>query len=289
VSSLLRPPPVRVEAVNPRASAGIAALVDADPIVNVVVTARLRSARSLDPRHLGGALLAARAPSGELTGAALYGGNLLPVGGGPEEWRALGGHLAGTRRACSSIIGRSAAVEGMWEVLGRSWDAPRAIRAVQPLLVLDRDDDLPRGDGRVRPVRGGEIDRYLPAAAAMFTEELGQSPYRTTGAAADYRRRVAGLIDAGRAFAIFDGAGEVVFKADIGATSRHTCQVQGVWVRPGQRGQGIGTAALAAVLRHALTLAPTVSLYVNDFNAPARRMYARLGLRRVATLSTILF
>ena len=51
----------------------------------------------------------------------------------------------------------------------------------------------------------------------------------------------------------------------------------------------MGSAALPAVLRHALTLAPTVSLYVNDFNTPARRMYARLGLREHAVLSTILF
>src|SRR3954467_4082008 len=139
----------------------------------------------------------------------------------------------------------------MWEVLARSWDAPRAIRAVQPLLLLDRDDDLPRGDGRVRPVRGGEIDRSLPAAAAMFTEELGMSPYRTTGAA-DYRRRVAGMIDSGRAFAIFAAGGDVGFKADVGVVSPRTCQVQGVWVRPELRGQGIGGAALAVVLRHAL-------------------------------------
>jgi predicted GNAT family acetyltransferase len=62
-----------------------------------------------------------------------------------------------------------------------------------------------------------------------------------------------------------------------------------VWVRPQFRGRGIGRAALAVVLRHALTLAPTVSLYVNDFNTPARRMYDRLGLRQVATLSTVLF
>jgi predicted GNAT family acetyltransferase len=46
---------------------------------------------------------------------------------------------------------------------------------------------------------------------------------------------------------------------------------------------------LAAVLARALTLAPTVSLYVNDFNEPARRMYRRLGMRQVATLSTVLF
>jgi uncharacterized protein len=154
--------------------------------------------------------------------------------------------------------------------------------------VLDRTTIPSLGDRRVRRVRPDEIERYLPAAAAMFTEELGVSPFESTSPA-DYRRRVAGLIAEGRAFAVVDDDGAVAFKADIGSVSPHTCQLQGVWVRPDRRGAGLGTAALAEVLRHALTLAPTVSLYVNDFNTPARRMYARLGMRQIATLSTVLF
>jgi predicted GNAT family acetyltransferase len=46
---------------------------------------------------------------------------------------------------------------------------------------------------------------------------------------------------------------------------------------------------MAAVIEHALRLAPSVSLYVNDFNEPARRLYDRLGLREVGILSTVLF
>ena len=59
-------------------------------------------------------------------------------------------------------------------------------------------------------------------------------------------------------------------------------------MRPDLRGRGLGTAALAAVVEHALTLAPTVSLYVNDFNIAARRMYATPRHAQVATLATVL-
>jgi uncharacterized protein len=288
VSSVLRPPAPRVEPLTDRSRAELLRLADEDPYVNSVIRARLEAAGAVDPRRLGGIVLATRDHAGGLTGALFSGGNLLPVGGGPDEWRTLAGHLLDAPRVCSSIIGRARAVDALWQVLSREWDEPRAVRAAQPLLVLDRDSRPRRGDRRVRRIRREELDCYVPAAAAMFAEELGISPYRITSAG-DYRRRVAGLIDAGRAFGIIDRDGEVVFKADIGAVSPHTCQVQGVWVRPDQRGQGIGGAALAEVLREALTLAPTVSLYVNDFNQPARRMYERLGMRQVATLSTILF
>ena len=82
----------------------------------------------------------------------------------------------------------------------------------------------------------------------------------------------------------------MVFKAELAVVTRRTAQVQGVWVAPEWRGRGIATAAMAAVVRDALLrVAPTVSLYVNDFNLPARRVYERCGFRPVGTLATVLF
>jgi predicted GNAT family acetyltransferase len=46
---------------------------------------------------------------------------------------------------------------------------------------------------------------------------------------------------------------------------------------------------MATVIEQALRVAPSVSLYVNDFNLPGRRLYERLGMRQVGTLSTVLF
>ena len=44
----------------------------------------------------------------------------------------------------------------------------------------------------------------------------------------------------------------MVFKAELAVVTRHTAQVQGVWVAPEWRGRGLGTAAVAAVIRDAL-------------------------------------
>ncbi len=119
----------------------------------------------------------------------------------------------------------------------------------------------------------------LPASVAMFTEEVGVSPLGADGGAA-YRARVAELIALGRAFARIED-GRVMFKAEIGAVTPHACQVQGVWVRPELRGRGFAVAGMAAVVQEALrTIAPVVSLYVNDFNAPARAVYRKVGLHR---------
>jgi predicted GNAT family acetyltransferase len=143
-------------------------------------------------------------------------------------------------------------------------------------------------DPLVRPVRPDEVDRLFPASVAMYTEEVGVSPLGDDGGRG-YRSRVAELVRGGRAFArvIND---KVVFKAELAVITRHTAQVQGVWVDPQWRGKGLATAGLATVVREALhRYAPTVSLYVNAFNAPARRVYERLGFRRVGTFATVLF
>lgn len=288
MSPLLRRSVSQVEQLADDGRGEFERLVDADPYVNAVLSTRLRQVRGLGANVFGGEVFAVRDAEGRIAAAAVHGRNLLPVGGAEQDWQVLAEHLAGRPAPSISIVGRAAAVRAMWQLLEPHWGPARALRPCQPLLVLDRAVDAVRCDPRVRAVRPDELARYLPAAAAMFTEELGVPPEQGSGLA-DYRQRVAALIRDGRAFAIFDAEGAVVFKADLGAVSAQTCQVHGVWVRPELRGRGIGTPALAAVIQHALTLAPTVSLYVNDFNTAARRLYERLGMRQMAELATILF
>ncbi len=143
-------------------------------------------------------------------------------------------------------------------------------------------------DPLVRRVRPDELNVLMPACVAMFTEEVGVSPMAGDGGAT-YRARVSELIRAGRAFARFEN-GRVIFKAEIGSATPHACQVQGVWVDPECRGQGLASAGMASVVLEAQrSIAPVVSLYVNDFNAPARAAYRRTGFAQVGTFMSVLF
>ena len=84
-------------------------------------------------------------------------------------------------------------------------------------------------------------------------------------------------------------SGEVVFKAGLGAVTADVTQIQGVWMNPGYRGQGLSAGYMAAVVEKARTLAPVTSLYVNGFNLRARSTYERVGFRQVGTFATVLF
>jgi predicted GNAT family acetyltransferase len=274
--------------LSERDAAAIHELVAQDPVLNCVLAARLLGGADLDPARLGGFLWGL--PDGAMPGlraAAFHGGNLIPVGSDLAALETLADQISRTPRGCSSIVGEAGAVAVMWQVLSRRWGQARTVRERQPFLTTGRCPAL-AADPAVRLVRPAELRRFLPAAIAMFTEELGVSPV-SPESGTGYRARVANLLATGRAFARFDDRGQVEFKAEIGALTPHTAQIQGVWVRPDRRGRGIGTQAMAAVLQHSLRLAPTVSLYVNDFNLPARRMYERLGMRQTNTLSTVLF
>jgi predicted GNAT family acetyltransferase len=44
---------------------------------------------------------------------------------------------------------------------------------------------------------------------------------------------------------------------------------------------------MAAVVQLARSIAPTVSLYVNDYNLPARSTYLRVGFEDVGEFATI--
>ena len=49
----------------------------------------------------------------------------------------------------------------------------------------------------------------------------------------------------------------------------------------------LAAPAMAAVVELARTVVPTVSLYVNDYNRPARATYRRVGFAQVGEFATI--
>jgi predicted GNAT family acetyltransferase len=263
----------------------VLALCDRDAVTNVFVSSRIRAA-GLDPARLGAQLWGYQ-EGGRLVSLCYAGANLVPVAATPAAVVAFAERARLQGRRCSSIVGPAAAVGEMWRLLAPYWSRPREIRAVQPVMSISRAP-LAQPDPLVRTVSIDELDVLLPACIAMFTEEVGISPIGPDGGAG-YRARVTELIRAGRSFARIEG-GQVVFKAEIGAVTPHACQVQGVWVPPGMRGRGHAVHGMAAVAAEAMrSIAPVVSLYVNDFNAPARAAYRRVGFTEDGAFMSVLF
>ncbi len=271
--------------LSPRDLKQVERVLERNPVAHCFVSSRIRVS-GLDSWRLGGEVWG-WSEGGVLSSLLYLGANLVPVETTPESRRAFADRCRRIGRRCSSIVGPAEEVAHLWPLLADSWGPARDIRAHQPLLVLDTDSPFPADPG-VRRVRESEVDVLIPACVAMFTEEVGVSPL-SGGAADAYRARIVELVRHGRAYARFE-SGRVVFKAEIGAVSPGVCQVQGVWVAPEDRGRGLGAPGMSAVVELARKdHASVVSLYVNDFNTVARRVYERVGFSPAGEFSTILF
>lgn len=256
-------------------------VLDEDSVGTCMVASRVAE-YGIEPGAIGGELWTRGRPTESLCFA---GANLIPLRGTPADMRAFAEKAMSTARRCSSLVGRAELVMPMWRRLEQAWGAARDVRENQPLLALNTAPACPT-DPAVRPVRPDELDAYLVAAIDMFIGEVGIDP-RIGDGGRGYRRRVAGLIAAGRAWARFE-RGEVVFKAEIGSQSPAVGQIQGVWVHPDWRGRGLGAAGTATLAAAVVRSGRTASLYVNSYNTVARATYAKVGFTQVGTFATVL-
>lgn len=224
-----------------------------------------------------------------LEGFCWIGANVVPFGFTDAQLDALAEYLRRADRYSNSFVGPADQVLPLWERVEHSYPRPREVRANQLSMVFQGSTSIPEDDV-VRPAHRSEIELVLPASVAMFTEEVGYDP---TSYGPGYANRVATLVKKGHTFIRMGtdlyGRRRVEFKADIGALAAGVAQIQGVWVHPDLRGHGIATHAMASVARLVReTIAPTVSLYVNDYNYAAVRVYEKSGFVKVGTYSTVL-
>ncbi|WP_067781300.1 GNAT family N-acetyltransferase [Actinomyces vulturis] len=232
-------------------------------------------------------------------------GTAMPVGlTGLESSRdlyAFAKYTASRLTRRGSVMGPHDDIEILWRPLEVHGVRAREFRWNQPVLRFPEGSQwnsiraAVRGHWAFQALHAATLGHYgmvMPASCAMFEEEVGYDPQREGGG---YARHVRELLNFGRTFVVTDdghggmGLSRVVFKADVGSLAHDMAGLTGVWTHPEMRGLGIARAAMVAVVDAIrVSMATTVTLYVNDFNTPARRLYDSLGASQVGTMSTIL-
>lgn len=254
-------------------------ILNEDPVANCFLISKLSEFRGSDPLLL---LVSDRAGN---VGLAYIGINTTTANCSYEMLTHLADYLAQTQILTSSIIGNRYDVFGLWEQVATFLGPARLIRSDQPLMSL-RSEPIIEPNLSVRLATPDEIELVLPAAAMMFREEVGIDPLRPATSAV-YRARVMELLTAGRTYVLLQN-NEVIFKADVGVLTESVIQIQGVWVAPSHRGHRISGPALAAAILAMQHISPIISLYVNDFNYRAIRLYRSLGFQQVGTFASVM-
>lgn len=222
---------------------------------------------------------------GDLKGGVLFGPNLVPFNLSEDSAFLFGKFLNQMSLRFASIVGAKSDVEKLWLPLSNFLPSPRLIREKQKLFVLE--EVLPEHqDSKIRLATLSDIDAYTSASIEMFTGEVGLAPNDLI----EYRQRVKSQISASFSYGWFAADGRVLFKVDVGSKYRGACQLQGVWLHPELRGKGYSSE----LLHMAINLiqkqhAQKITLYVNDFNAPAVALYERNGFVQRNLFQTIFF
>lgn len=176
-----------------------------------------------------------------------------------------------------AIISDADLVEMLWTRLAVRLDPPTIVRLSQPVYLLE-DSPSASDLSSMKFSSEEDLDLLVPACAAMHREEVGIDPL--TRDAIGYRERIRDLVRRKRSLAWIE-KGSVIFKCEFSAVTRHTIQLMGVWTAPEFRRQGRARQGMAEVCGHILGQGKTVTLFVNDFNRPAIRLYEALGFRQI--------
>ncbi len=259
-------------------------MLASDPVASVYIGYRLSRGllSELSPGTLFGY------PGDEPTSLLHVGANLVPFNT-DESARDAFVEALGPWRGCVAILGASEEVLPLWRGLGARWGASwadaRLVRWAQPVMQTSSVAPVD-ADPRVAPARMEHLESYVAASVEMYRHELDEDPLLVNPRG--YRLHVASLIESGRAFSIVED-GEVIFKADVGASVHGVAQIQGVWIHPRLRGRGMAVPAMAAATNLVLADHDVACLYVNDFNTPAIATYLRCGYTVTGQNSTILY
>lgn len=176
-----------------------------------------------------------------------------------------------------AIISDADLVEMLWTRLAVRLDPPTIVRLSQPVYLLE-DSPSASDLSSMKFSSEEDLDVLVPACAAMHREEVGIDPL--TRDAVGYRERIRDLVRRKRSLAWIE-KGSVIFKCEFSAVTRHAIQLMGVWTAPEFRRQGRARQGMAEVCGHILKQGKTVTLFVNDFNGPAIRLYESLGFRQI--------
>lgn len=291
---------LRVTRLGHQHTGWLRSLLALNPCENVYLIALLEVTGTAQMGSPAGSLLGVF--DGDQPVAAYWvGGNIIPVAATPGTNQALAQKLNADGRYSCSLIGSREIILDLHSRL--NWGRPRGVRDRQPLLAIS-SDPLIEPDEAVHLVTVEQLPAVFSASVDMFTNEVGFSPIES--GQSSYLARVRNIIRGKNCFARIsdtlpqggpvrrwpatDQAEQVLFKADIGIRAPRIVQVQGVWVHPDVRQQGLGAAGMAAVVAQTRAAGhPTVSLYANDYNEVALRMYTRVGFEQVGTFATIMY
>jgi ribosomal protein S18 acetylase RimI-like enzyme len=122
-----------------------------------------------------------------------------------------------------------------------------------------------------------DLDLVMPVHAELALAESGVNPLEKDPEG--FRQRCARRIKQGRTWVVVDSNGELTFKAEVVSESSEVTYLEGIWINPKTRRQGLGRRCMFQLAQNLLSSTKSLCLLVNETNTTAQHFYQKAGYR----------
>jgi predicted GNAT family acetyltransferase len=251
------------------------------PLHTVYISGLIRDNGLESPLNRG-KFYCCRNEEGQLEGVALIGHATL-IEARTEAALQTFAAMAQTCKRAHMIMGESEKIQTFWNFYADGGQSPRL--ACRELLFEQRWPVEVRKEVRgLRRATLRDLEMVLPVQAEMAYEESGVNPMEKDPNG--FRLRCARRIEQGRVWVLIEN-GRLIFKADIMSDTAEVVYLEGIYVAPEERGNGVGRRCLSQLTRNLLARTKSVSLLVNEQNQMASEFYLKAGFKMRAHYDTI--
>jgi GNAT superfamily N-acetyltransferase len=258
------------------------AFLAARPVHTVVMTSFIRD-NGIESGLNRGRFFGYTDEKGTLEGVALIGHTTLVEA---RTHRALKALAFAARRAETPIhivISHGSDAETFWYFLTGGARQPRLVLE-EELFEVGFPFPVQRSGEKLRKAAPAELEQVAAIQAELAFMETGTDPMQTDRDG--FLARVARRIEQGRVFVVVRD-GKVVFKTDVIAETERAAYLEGVYVAPELRGNGLGPKCLAEVSLELLNRVERVCLLSNVEFASAHRAFRKAGFKSTDRCTTL--
>jgi predicted GNAT family acetyltransferase len=251
------------------------------PVHTVVMASFIRD-NGVESELNRGTFFGYRNWQGVLEGVALIGHTTLIEARSDEAMAAFAAKARTDRVAINLVMSEHEDALKFWQYYAGS-STPRLtctellFETAFPMLVHDCEWD-------VRTARPEELMPIAEAHAEVAFIESGTDVMVKDRDG--FLSRVARRIEMGRTFVVFDGE-RLVFKADIIAEADGIIYLEGIYVGPEYRGNGVGPKCLSKLNLMLLQRADTICMLSNERFSHAHKSFQKAGFRMTGRCTTL--
>lgn len=224
-----------------------------------------------------------RSSNGTLEGVALIGHTTLVESRSDDSLIAFALAARVSETPLHIMMADGNTTEKFWKHFAGDNRQPR-LTCTELLFELNFPFLIQKCKWNVRLAQADELDQIAEAHAEVAFIESGENPMEKDRAG--FFRRTLKRIEKKRTFVVFEND-KLVFKADIVAETSDVIYLEGIYVAPEYRGQGVGSDCLAALSLQLLNRVGNICLLSNVEFKNAHRSFLKAGFKNTDACQTI--